>query len=260
MTRLRTPPVTCWNDRAPEGLVAARVSLWRRWKREEKESPLENVRFGADRDRPIISVPTRHLLTIMRVSRVLGKAKFRVEKLINRIARAREREREREKRALDLERDRVHAYTHVPLRFRGNCSALFIKSIPRTHPSMSHVIMIPPLRAIRSRWPMKRGHRSTRDPACGAVEKKKSNAKGQSRGGSPSPFKGGERVTNGGDERYRIGREIAGVPGYYPRGSGPASRPRREKGPSRPRNSVSGLWFFIRARSHNGGSRSDPRT
>lgn len=37
---------------------------------------------------------------------------------------------------------------------------------------------------------------------------------------------------------------------------------KREKGPScsRPRNNVSGLWFFIRARSHNGGSQNDPST
>lgn len=41
MTRLRTSPVTCWNDRMPEGLlVAARVSLWRRWKRKRKERRL----------------------------------------------------------------------------------------------------------------------------------------------------------------------------------------------------------------------------
>lgn len=41
MTRLRTSPVTCWNDRVPGGLVAARVSpAWR----EERPFTFESAR------------------------------------------------------------------------------------------------------------------------------------------------------------------------------------------------------------------------
>lgn len=66
--------------------------------------------------------------------------------------------------------------------------------------------------------------------------------------------------TERGQGETRVTREQE-VPAYYglvfaaERGKG-----RKALSCSRPRNNVSGLWFFIRARSHNGGSQSDSST
>lgn len=123
----------------------------------------------------------------------------------------------------------------------ANCSSLFIKSIPCTHPSINDAIIISPLRSIQPRWSIKREHHS-KARFCGAAEKR-NRTKGQS---GPR----WTRVTSKGAKRE------SRVPEYYLRGQ------EEKRGPScsRPRNNVSGLWFFIRARSHNGLSRSDSST
>lgn len=94
------------------------------------------------------------------------------------------------------------------------------------------------------KWSIKREHHSDAR-FCGAVEKKEIESK--------------HRAGPGGNQ----GNEGAGGSRVLPTAWSSWLRERkREKGPScsRPRNNVSGLWFFIRARSHNGGSQSDSST
>lgn len=126
-----------------------------------------------------------------------------------------------------------------------NCSSLFIKSIPRTHLPINDTIMISPLWSIRPRWSIKREHHSEAR-CCGAAEKR-NRIKGQSE-------RMWTRVSNagaGGAQSSRVLSTRFGLRGREGKRGPPCSRPR---------NNVSGLWFFIRARSHNGLSRSDPST
>lgn len=105
---------------------------------------------------------------------------------------------------------------------------------------------------------------------CGTVEKKgkrKSGGKGQNERQNESRTREDEGDQRG-RRRRRSRRESArGSRVYYlPTRFGPRRRAQSRVVPPscsrpRPRNNVSGLWFFIRARSHNGGSgglRSDP--